>query len=117
MSAVFEGEMAAMSRIKPRTHGKEIVRHITRVDRENYETLFAYAEFLGESADYIVNQLVQTVLAKDKEFVVWRAQHTGSFAPPKPPQIDTRSLAPIGPAPATQPTQKATAPQGGITVG
>jgi hypothetical protein len=105
-----------MSRIKPRTHGKELVRHITRLDRENHETLFAYAEFLRESTDYIVNQLVQTVLAKDKEFLLWRAQQTESFAPPKPPQIAAAPPAPAGPAPAAQPTQKAPPPPAGITV-
>ena len=73
-----------MSVIKPRTRGKELIRHITRLDRQNYEALFAYAEFLGEPTDYVVNQLVETVLARDKEYVAWRAQHTQSFAPPKP---------------------------------
>ena len=72
-----------MSVIKPRTRGKELIRHITRLDRENYETLFAYAQFLGEPADYVVNQLVETVLARDKEYVAWRVQHTESFVPPK----------------------------------
>jgi hypothetical protein len=79
-----------MSRIKPRTHGKEFVRHITRLERENHETLFAYARFLGEPTEYIVNQLVQTVLAKDKEFVAWRTQHAESFVPPQPPQTSNR---------------------------
>lgn len=72
-----------MSVIKPRTRGKELIRHITRLDRENYETLFAYAQFLGEPTDYVVNQLVETVLARDKEYVAWRAQHTETFVPPK----------------------------------
>jgi hypothetical protein len=98
-----------MSRIKPRTHGKEIVRHITRVDREHYETLFAYAEFLGESTDYIVNQLVQTVLAKDKEFVEWRAQHPDSYAPAKPTQAPGVAH-PSESTRAAQPGQKAPAP-------
>ena len=106
-----------MSRIKPRTHGKEIVRHITRVDRENYETLFAYAHFLGESTDYIVNQLVQTVLAKDKEFLMWREQHTESFAPPKSPQIGVVSQGPAEPGPATTSTETATAKPPRFTVG
>lgn len=79
-----------MSRIKPRTHGKEFVRHITRLERENYETLFAYAQFIGEPTDYIVNQLLQTVLAKDKEFIEWRAQHPESFAPAKASQVSGR---------------------------
>jgi hypothetical protein len=67
--------------IKARTRGKHLVRHITRLDRENYETLFAYAAFLGEPHEYVLNQLVDTVLAKDKEFLAWREAHPGSHAP------------------------------------
>jgi|SRR6186713_2360724 len=71
-----------MSVIKPRTRGKEIVRHIAHLDRENNETLYAYAHFLGkEPTDYVLNQLVESVLAKDKEFVIWRQQHSESFVP------------------------------------
>ena len=67
--------------IKARTRGKHLVRYITRVDRENYETLFAYAAFLGEPPEYVLNQLIDTVLAKDKEFLSWREGHPGSHAP------------------------------------
>ena len=70
-----------MSVIKPRTRGKELVRLMTKLDRENHETLYAYAQFLGESIDYILNQLIETVLAKDKEFHAWRAEHTDSYVP------------------------------------
>jgi hypothetical protein len=68
-----------MPLIKPRTRGKQIVRHIARLDRETAETLYAYAAFLGESTDYVLNQVVDTVLAKDKEFATWRAEHPQSF--------------------------------------
>ena len=67
--------------IKPRTRGKHVVEHRTRLDRDNHETLYAYAAFVEEEPDYIVNQLVETVLAKDKEFVAWRAMHPQSYAP------------------------------------
>jgi hypothetical protein len=67
--------------IKARTRGKHLVRHITRLDRESYETLFAYAAFLGELPEYVLNQLIDTVLAKDKEFLAWREAHPGSHAP------------------------------------
>jgi len=70
--------------IKPRTRGKQLVRHITRLDRENNETLYAYAHFLGEPTEYVLNQLVETVLGKDKDFLAWRAHHAGSFVPAKP---------------------------------
>src|SRR5262245_56617021 len=67
--------------IKPRTRGKQLVKHRTRLDRENNETLYAYAHFLGESPEYVLNQLIDTVLARDKEFVLWRTEHQASFVP------------------------------------
>jgi hypothetical protein len=70
-----------MPLIKPRTRGKQLVKHRTRLDRENNETLYAYAHFLGESTEYVLNEIIDTVLAKDKEFVRWRAVHPQSFVP------------------------------------
>jgi len=70
-----------MPLIKPRTRGKQILRHIARLDRENTETLYAYAEFLGEPTDYVLNQVIDTVLAKDKDFLKWRAEHPESYVP------------------------------------
>ena len=70
-----------MPLIKPRTRGKQLVRHIARLDRETNETLFAYAQFLGEPTDYVLNQVIDTVLAKDKDFQTWRAEHHESFVP------------------------------------
>jgi hypothetical protein len=70
-----------MPLIKPRTRGKQILRHIARLDRENTETLHAYAAFLGESTDYVLNQVIDTVLARDKDFLKWRAEHPESHVP------------------------------------
>ena len=70
-----------MTLIKPRTRGKQLVKHRTRLDRENNETLYAYAHFLGESPEYVLNQLIDTLLARDKEFVQWRGDNQGSFVP------------------------------------
>lgn len=67
--------------IKPRTRGKQLVRHIARLDHENNETLYAYATFLNEPTDYVLNQLVESVLSKDKEFLAWRSDHAQSFVP------------------------------------
>ena len=74
-----------MPLIKARTRGKQLVRHITRLDRETNETLYAYAHFLGEPTEYVLNQLVDTVLAKDKEFVTWRAEHPESYVARRTP--------------------------------
>ena len=73
-----------MPLIKPRTRGKQLVRRIVRFDRETNETLFAYAHFLGETTDYVLNEVIDTVLAKDKEFLAWRAENRTSFVPPPP---------------------------------
>jgi len=70
-----------MPLIKPRTRGKQFVRLITRLEQENHGTVHAYARFLGEPVEYILNQLIDTVLAKDKEFVTWRAEHPESCVP------------------------------------
>ena len=70
-----------MSVIKPRTRGKRLVRHRTRLDQETNETLYAYAQFLGESPEYVLNQVIDTVLAKDKDFVRWRTEHPQSYVP------------------------------------
>jgi hypothetical protein len=70
-----------MALIKPRTRGKRLVRHRTRLDHETNETLYAYAHFLAESTEYVLNQVIDTVLAKDKDFVQWRASHRESYVP------------------------------------
>ena len=93
--------------IKPRTGQKDVVRHMTRLYRENNETLFAYAKFIGEPTEYVLNQLLDTVLAKDRDFQTWLAEHPGSHVPkpadhtPARPRGRTRATttpaAPAGP--------------------
>ena len=91
-----------MSVIKPRTRGKRFVQHHTRLDQENHETLHAYAAFLSESTEYVLNELVDTVLAKDKDFVRWRVDHPQSYVPR--PTVQRRRDAPRPePTPAVRP--------------
>lgn len=73
-----------MALIKPRTRGKRLVRHRTRLDWETNETLYAYAHFLGEPTEYVLNQVIDTVLGKDKDFLQWRSDHPDSFVPRHP---------------------------------
>ena len=70
-----------MALIKPRTRGKQLVRHRTRLDHETNETLYAYANFIGESTEYVLNQVIDNFLGKDKEYLQWRATHGESFVP------------------------------------
>jgi hypothetical protein len=67
-----------MTVIKPRTRGRQYVRHRTRLEHDTNETLYAYAAFIGESTEYVLNQLIDTVLAKDKEYLAWRSEHPES---------------------------------------
>jgi len=70
-----------MALIKPRTRGKQLVRHRTRLDHETNETLYAYAQFIGESTEYVLNQVIDTVLGRDKDYLHWRTSHGESFVP------------------------------------
>jgi hypothetical protein len=70
-----------MSLIKRRTRGKQLIRHRTRLDWETNETLYAYAHFIGEPTEYVLNQVIDTVLAKDKDFQYWRISHPESYVP------------------------------------
>lgn len=101
-----------MSVIKPRTRGKQFVGIRARLDRENHETLHAYAQFLGEPSEYVLNQLIESVLEKDKEFVAWRATHPESYAPAPiaRPRHRTSVRPTAAPAPLAQVT--ATGPGG-----
>lgn len=92
-----------MSLIKPRTRGKQFVQYRTRLEQQNHESLHAYAAFIGEDPEYVLNELIDSVLAKDKDFLKWRAEHPQSFAPrtlaARPPEArDHVASRPPGPA-------------------
>ena len=50
------------------------MRHICRLQEPNRDALVLYARFIGDTADYVLNQLIETTLAKDRDFVAWRAE-------------------------------------------
>lgn len=70
-----------MPLIKPRTRRIRIVRHISRLQEPNRDALLAYAKFIGESPDYVLNQLIDTTLAKDRDFLGWRAAQSDQPEP------------------------------------
>ena len=84
-----------MALLKPRTRGKQLVRHRTRLDHETNETLYAYAHFLGESTEYVLNQVIDTVLGKDKDFLQWRVEHPESFVPHRQDHLRRRAARPL----------------------
>jgi len=69
-----------MPLIKPRTNRVKTVRHICRLQEPNRDALVLYARFIGDTADYVLNQLIDTTIAKDREFVTWRAEHPAEVA-------------------------------------
>jgi hypothetical protein len=89
-----------MSIIKARTRGKQFVPYRTRLDRENEETLYAYAAFINEDVEYVLNQLIENILEKDRDFAAWRADHRQSYAPhrllkkPRTSQVAVTSVTP-----------------------
>jgi hypothetical protein len=78
--------------IKARTNRVRSVRHICRLQEPNRDALVLYARFIGDSVDYVLNQLVETTLVKDRDFVAWRHEH--------PDEVVTRTSRPhVPPAP------------------
>jgi hypothetical protein len=73
-----------MSIVKPRTRGKEFVPFHTRLYRENQETVYAYAAYINEDVEYVINELIVNGLEKERDFATWRAEHRQSYAPPRP---------------------------------
>ena len=68
-----------MSLIEPRTDRVSTVRHICRLQEQNRDALLQYARFIGDTADYVLNQLIGTTLLEDRDFITWRAEQ-----PPQP---------------------------------
>lgn len=64
--------------IKPRARGKYVHKVIAHFDDQNYDTLQAYAAFIDESIDYVLNELVDGGLTRNKEFLAWRAEQPQS---------------------------------------
>jgi len=106
-----------MPLIKARTHRVRIVRHICRLQEPNRDTLVLYARFIGDTVDYVLNQLIETTIVRDREFVAWRAEHPEAtaaiLARPTPPPTN------VVPAPGSDPTavEGITSPHGGSAVG
>jgi hypothetical protein len=77
-----------MPLIKARTNRVRFVRHICRLQEPHRDTLLLYAKFIGDTPDYVVNQLIDATIAKDREFITWRA--TQAAAVTTPPRIGSQ---------------------------
>src|SRR6185437_10578659 len=84
-----------MPLIKARTHRVRIVRHICRLQEPNRDTLVLYARFIGDTVDYVLNQLIETTIVRDREFVAWRAEHpAATAATPASPTLPATNVVP-----------------------
>jgi len=79
-----------MPLIKPRTNRVKSVRHICRLQEPNRDALVLYARFIGDTPDYVLNALIDATLAKDRDFVAWRAEQ-----PPMPVTQPARATRPV----------------------
>lgn len=64
-----------MPLIKARTNRVRTVRHICRLQEPNRDALVLYARFIGDTADYVLNQIIDATIAKDRDFLAWRTEH------------------------------------------
>ena len=72
-----------MPLIKPRTNRVRVVRHMCRLQEPNRDALVHDARFIDDTVDYVLNQLIDNTLRKDRDFLVWRAEHP-ALSPTEP---------------------------------
>jgi hypothetical protein len=59
------------------------VRHICRLQEPNRPRSCS-TRFIGDAVDYVLNQLIETTLLKDRVFLTWRQDHPADVAAPNP---------------------------------
>jgi hypothetical protein len=91
LRAVVVSKGVPVPLIKPRPNHVRSVRHISRLREPNRDALVLYARFIGDTADYVLNQLIETTIAKDRDFITWRAESPGvaSATPERRPTATT----------------------------
>ena len=45
------------------------------------DLLLRYAQFLDDTVEYVLQQLIDTTMAKDRDFVAWCAEHEADPLP------------------------------------
>ena len=83
--------------IKARPNRVRSVRHICHLQEPNRDALVLYARFIGDSVDYVVNQLIATTLVKDRDFVAWRQEHPDEVVT-RPSRPHIQQPTPVAPA-------------------
>lgn len=71
-----------MPLIKARASRVRFVRHVSRLKEPNRDALVLYARFIGDTPDYVLDQLIEATLEKDRDFVAWRTEHAAEAVTP-----------------------------------
>jgi hypothetical protein len=87
-----------MPLIKRRTNRVRTMRHICRLQEPNRNALLLYARFIGDTADYVLKQLIDRTIAKDRDSLAWRTEH--------PHETVTKSNGAAQPAPVGAPVDQ-----------
>lgn len=74
-----------MPLIKPRPNRVAMVRHISRLQQPVRDVLLAYAKFIGDTPDWVLNQLIDSTLAKERDFLAWREKQDAGAHSADPP--------------------------------
>jgi len=53
-----------MPSIKPRTNRVKSVRYISRLQEPTRDALVLYARFIGDTPDYVLNQLIDSTIGR-----------------------------------------------------
>ena len=80
LNQLVERLAAGAIEIKPRVRRIRKIRHSARLAVTNRDHLVAYAKRIGDTTDYVLNQLIEQ-LAKDPDFRRWREQRTTDAEP------------------------------------
>jgi hypothetical protein len=94
-----------MPLIKARANRVAIVRHISRLSQPNRDALVLYARFIGDTPDYVLNRLLETTIAKDHDFLAWRAEHPAQAVAASPDRAATSTEEALQRAQATAPAR------------
>lgn len=63
-----------MPLIKARTQHVRSVRHVCRLQEPKRDALLLYAQFIGDTADHVLNEALEATILKDRDFLAWRAE-------------------------------------------
>jgi hypothetical protein len=65
----------------PTLKAEDEYRVIAYLRATNYETLCAYAAMKNGDPEYVLNAVIEYMLATQREFIAWRRQNDQSFLP------------------------------------